>query len=40
MRWATMPVERTARDTGQSGVRLRCYLGLRQPPAGPGGGGA
>ncbi|MFD8273235.1 DUF6207 family protein [Streptomyces flaveolus] len=30
-RWATTSVERTTRDTGQAGVRLRCYLDLRQP---------
>ncbi|MFD5460535.1 DUF6207 family protein [Streptomyces olivaceus] len=30
-------MERTTRDPGQSGVRLRCYLDLRQPLAGPGG---
>ncbi len=36
-RWATTGVERTTRDPGQSGVRLRCYLDLRQPLAGPGG---
>ncbi|MGV9547848.1 DUF6207 family protein [Streptomyces ardesiacus] len=30
-RWATTGVERTARDAGQPGVRLRCYLDLRQP---------
>ncbi|XKK60645.1 DUF6207 family protein [Streptomyces sp. ARC32] len=36
-RWATTSVERTTRDAGQAGVRLRCYLDLRQPLAGPGG---
>ncbi|MFE9287994.1 DUF6207 family protein [Streptomyces olivaceus] len=30
-RWATTSVERTTRDAGQPGVRLRCYLDLRQP---------
>lgn len=30
-RWATASVERTTREAGQPGVRLRCYLGLRQP---------
>ncbi|MET9987710.1 DUF6207 family protein [Streptomyces rochei] len=30
-RWATTSVERTTRDPGQPGVRLRCYLDLRQP---------
>ncbi|MFH8507910.1 DUF6207 family protein [Streptomyces flaveolus] len=29
-RWATTSVERTTRDAGQAGVRLRCYLDLRQ----------
>ncbi|MER7195930.1 DUF6207 family protein [Streptomyces flaveolus] len=24
-------MERTTRDAGQAGVRLRCYLDLRQP---------
>ncbi|CAM5367919.1 putative protein OS=Streptomyces tendae OX=1932 GN=GUR47_38235 PE=4 SV=1 [Streptomyces tendae] len=32
-RWATTSVERTTRDPGQPGVRLRCYLDLRQPSA-------
>ncbi|WP_437054940.1 DUF6207 family protein [Streptomyces sp. enrichment culture] len=35
--WAATGVERTTRDPGQSSVRLRCYLDLRQPLAGPGG---
>ncbi|MEW2266088.1 DUF6207 family protein [Streptomyces sp. NPDC047853] len=35
-RWATTAVERTTREPGQGGVRLRCYLDLRQPPAPPG----
>ncbi|MFE5398632.1 DUF6207 family protein [Streptomyces sp. NPDC056568] len=39
-RWATTSVERTTRDAGQAGVRLRCSLDMRQPLAGPGGGGA
>ncbi|MFG2437908.1 DUF6207 family protein [Streptomyces sp. NPDC048508] len=30
-RWATATAERTTREAGQSGVRLRCYLDLRQP---------
>jgi hypothetical protein len=30
-RWATTSVERTTREAGQAGVRLRCYLDLRQP---------
>ncbi|MFD9400238.1 DUF6207 family protein [Streptomyces sp. NPDC060011] len=30
-RWATATAERTTRDVGQPGVRLRCYLDLRQP---------
>ncbi|MEU9654355.1 DUF6207 family protein [Streptomyces sp. NPDC048110] len=38
--WATTSVERTTRDAGQAGVRLRCYLDLRQPLSGPGRGGA
>ncbi|MFE9812267.1 DUF6207 family protein [Streptomyces sp. NPDC005227] len=32
-RWATAIAERTTRDVGQPGVRLRCYLDLRQPNA-------
>ncbi len=35
-RWATTSVERTTRDPGQPGVRLRCYLDLRQPLNAPG----
>ncbi|MYS75484.1 hypothetical protein GTY88_34470 [Streptomyces sp. SID5926] len=35
-RWATTWVERTRRDAGQPGVRLRCYLDLRQPMDAPG----
>jgi hypothetical protein len=30
-RWATATAEQTTRDAGQPGVRLRCYLDLRQP---------
>ncbi|WP_446044696.1 DUF6207 family protein [Streptomyces olivaceus] len=33
--WATTGVARTTRDPGQPGVRLRCYLDLRQSLAGP-----
>jgi hypothetical protein len=29
-RWATATAERTTRDAGEPGVRLRCYLDLRQ----------
>ncbi|MFD3730399.1 DUF6207 family protein [Streptomyces sp. NPDC058632] len=29
-RWATATARHTSRDAGQPGVRLRCYLGLRQ----------
>ncbi|MGW8742460.1 DUF6207 family protein [Streptomyces sp. WAC 04229] len=32
-------VGRTTRDPGQPGVRLRCYLDLRQPLTGIGGTG-
>ncbi|MET7887825.1 DUF6207 family protein [Streptomyces avermitilis] len=35
-RWATAAAHRTSRDPGQPGVRLRCYLDLRQDLA-PGG---
>ncbi|MCZ9351313.1 DUF6207 family protein [Streptomyces mutabilis] len=35
-RWATTSVERTTREAGQPGVRLRCYLDLRQPIAATG----
>ncbi|MFI9773000.1 DUF6207 family protein [Streptomyces sp. NPDC052415] len=28
--WATETAVQTARDVGQPGVRLRCYLDLRQ----------
>ncbi|MFJ4836336.1 DUF6207 family protein [Streptomyces sp. NPDC088747] len=30
-RWATATADRTTRSPGQPGVRLRCYLDLRQP---------
>ncbi|MGW1291104.1 DUF6207 family protein [Streptomyces sp. NPDC002586] len=30
--WATTAVERTTRYPGQPGVRLRCYLDMRQHP--------
>ncbi|MGY4928491.1 DUF6207 family protein [Streptomyces sp. 900105755] len=30
-RWATATTQRTTRDAGEPGVRLRCYLDLRQP---------
>ncbi|MFF4402570.1 DUF6207 family protein [Streptomyces sp. NPDC001480] len=30
-RWATATAEHTTRDVGEPGVRLRCYLDLRQP---------
>ncbi|NEA86654.1 hypothetical protein G3I38_18000 [Streptomyces sp. SID7958] len=29
-RWATAPADRTVREPGEAGVRLRCYLDLRQ----------
>ncbi|MFF1659595.1 DUF6207 family protein [Streptomyces sp. NPDC058255] len=29
-RWATATTERATRDAGEPGVRLRCYLDLRQ----------
>ncbi|UUU19255.1 DUF6207 family protein [Streptomyces sp. DSM 40750] len=29
-RWATARADRTPRDPGQPGVRLRCYLDVRQ----------
>jgi hypothetical protein len=36
-RWATATAEHTTRAAGEPGVRLRCYLDLRQPisPAAP-----
>ncbi|MFD5341459.1 DUF6207 family protein [Streptomyces hawaiiensis] len=30
-RWATSLAQHTTRDAGEPGVRLRCYLDLRQP---------
>ncbi|MFE2038486.1 DUF6207 family protein [Streptomyces scopuliridis] len=33
--WATATAQRTTRDLGQPGVRLRCYLDLHQPVATP-----
>ncbi|MGA5364230.1 DUF6207 family protein [Streptomyces purpurascens] len=30
-RWATAPAQHTTRDAGELGVRLYCYLDLRQP---------
>lgn len=35
-RWATTSVERTTHEPGQPGVRLRCYLDMRQPLNPPG----
>ncbi|TRO56318.1 DUF6207 family protein [Streptomyces sp. IB201691-2A2] len=29
-RWATAPADRTTRVPGEPGVRLRCYLDVRQ----------
>ncbi|MEU6097698.1 DUF6207 family protein [Streptomyces sp. NPDC047079] len=29
-RWATATAEHTTRDAGEPGVRLRCYLDMRQ----------
>ncbi|MET9862185.1 DUF6207 family protein [Streptomyces smyrnaeus] len=29
-RWATATTDRTTHDPRQPGIRLRCYLGLRQ----------
>ncbi|MER6128636.1 DUF6207 family protein [Streptomyces sp. NPDC001795] len=29
--WAPATADRTTRDPGQPGVRLRCYLDVRQP---------
>jgi hypothetical protein len=34
-RWATATAERTTRDPGEPGVRLRCYLDLRQKATSP-----
>ncbi|MGW4994957.1 DUF6207 family protein [Streptomyces mirabilis] len=33
--WATAPADRTTRTPGEPGVRLRCYLDLRQPISPP-----
>jgi hypothetical protein len=30
-RWAAATAQHTTRDAGEPGVRLRCYLDLRQP---------
>ncbi|GHD35613.1 hypothetical protein GCM10010313_83120 [Streptomyces violarus] len=29
-RWATAPADRTTREPGEPGVRLRCHLDVRQ----------
>ncbi|MFD3932640.1 DUF6207 family protein [Streptomyces sp. NPDC058614] len=34
-RWATATADRTTRDPGEPGVRLRCFLDLRQQPDAP-----
>lgn len=31
-RWAMAPADRTTREPGEPGVRLRCFLDLRQAP--------
>lgn len=31
-RWAIAPTDRTTREPGEPGVRLRCFLDLRQEP--------
>jgi hypothetical protein len=31
-RWATATAQETTRDVGEPGVRLRCYVDLRQRP--------
>jgi len=31
-RWVTAPADRTIHEPGEPGVRLRCYLDLRQQP--------
>lgn len=31
-RWATALADRTTRDPGEPGVRLRCYLDVHQDP--------
>ncbi|MFJ6686310.1 DUF6207 family protein [Streptomyces werraensis] len=38
--WAIAPADRTTHEPGEPGVRLRCYLDMRQAAArGVGGGG-
>ncbi|WP_078492723.1 DUF6207 family protein [Streptomyces griseorubens] len=32
-RWAIAPADRTTHAPGEPGVRLRCYLDLKQQPA-------
>ncbi|MFG2463660.1 DUF6207 family protein [Streptomyces sp. NPDC048523] len=34
-RWVTAAAEQTTRQPGEPGVRLRCYVDLRQELAGP-----
>ncbi|WP_078973475.1 DUF6207 family protein [Streptomyces sp. MMG1533] len=31
-RWAIAPADRTTREPGEPGVRLRCFLDMRQEP--------
>ncbi|MEU6339180.1 DUF6207 family protein [Streptomyces cellulosae] len=31
-RWAIAPADRTTHEPGEPGVRLRCYLDLKQQP--------
>ena len=31
-RWGIAPADRTTREPGEPGVRLRCFLDLRQEP--------
>ncbi|MGP3737544.1 DUF6207 family protein (plasmid) [Streptomyces sp. GDS52] len=31
-RWAVAPTDRTIHEPGEPGVRLRCFLDLRQQP--------
>ncbi|MGV4891409.1 DUF6207 family protein [Streptomyces viridosporus] len=31
-RWAIAPADRTVREPGEPGVRLRCFLDLRRQP--------
>ncbi|MEU3445426.1 DUF6207 family protein [Streptomyces griseoincarnatus] len=31
-RWAIAPADRTVREPGEPGVRLRCYLDLKHQP--------